>query len=209
MLKYEWSIENLYFGERTKNMNTQKVVIVMGSPRKEGNSATLAHRVAEGAKAAGADVESLYLHEMDIKPCTACDVCREDTARDCNINDDMEELYPKLRQADALVIASPIYWFTVAAQTKLFMDRLYALGGPQGNALKGKCIGIILTYGDTDPFSSGAINALRTFQDAFAYIGSNIVDMVYGSASEPGEIKMNHDLMEKAYTMGKRLVTKV
>ena len=209
MLKYERSIENLYFGERTNNMNTKKVVIVMGNPRKKGNSATLAHRVAEGAKAAGADVESLYLHEMNIKPCNACDICREDTAIDCNINDDMEELYPKLRQADALVIASPIYWFTVAAQTKLFMDRLYALGGPQGNALKGKRIGIILTYGDTDPFSSGAINALRTFQDAFAYIGSNIVDMVYGSASEPGGIKMNHDLMEKAYIMGKRLVTEV
>jgi len=209
MLKYERSIENLYFGERTNNVNTKKVVIVMGSPRKKGNSATLANRVAEGAKAAGADVESLYLHEMNIKPCNACDICREDTAIDCNINDDMEELYPKLRQADALVIASPIYWFTVAAQTKLFMDRLYALGGPQGNALKGKRIGIILTYGDTDPFSSGAINALRTFQDAFAYIGSNIVDMVYGSASEPGEIKMNHDLMEKAYIIGKRLVTEV
>ena len=169
----------------------------------------MAHMVAEGVNGAGAGVESYYLHEMDIKPCTACDVCREDTAIDCNIDDDMEELYPKLRQTDAIVIASPIYWFTVAAQTKLFMDRLYALGGPQGNALKGKLIGIILTYGDTDPFNSGAINALRTFQDAFAYIGANIVDMVYGSASEPGEIKMNHDLMEKAYKMGKRLVTEV
>jgi len=190
-------------------MGTKKIVIVMGSPRKNGNSATLAHRVAEGAADGGAEVQSFYLHEMDIKPCTACDVCREDTSTDCNINDDMEQLYPKLRQADALVIASPIYWFTVSAQTKLFMDRLYALGGPQGNALKGKRIGIIVTYGDTDPFNSGAVNALRTFQDAFAYIGSHIVDMVYGSASEAGEIKNNRGLMEKAYVMGKQLVTEV
>jgi len=186
-------------------MSAKKVVIVMGSPRKNGNSATLAQSVAEGARAAGADVESFYLHEMDIKPCTACDVCREDTATDCNIDDDMQSLYPKLRQADALVIASPIYWFTVAAQTKLFMDRCYALGGPQGNALKGKRIGIILTYGDSDPFNSGAVNALRTFQDAFAYIGSHIVGMVYGSASEAGEIKTNRDLMGKAYRLGKQL----
>lgn len=186
-------------------MNSKKVVIVMGSPRMNGNSATLARRVSEGAKAGGADVESFHLHGMDIKPCTACDECRDDTNRDCIIDDDMKQLYPKLRQAHALVIASPIYWFTMSAQTKLFMDRLYALGGPQGNALRGKQIGIILTYGDTDPFSSGAVNAIRTFQDAFSYIGSTIVDMVYGSANEPSEITKNHDLMDRAYTMGNQL----
>ena len=188
-------------------MSNGKVIIVIGSPRKRGNSATLAQRVNDGAKAAGAYVESYYLHYMDIKPCTACDVCREDTAEDCNINDDMEGLYPKLRKTDALVIASPIYYFTVSAQTKLFMDRCYALGGPQGNALRGKRIGIILTYEGADPFSSGAVNAIRMFQDAYNYVGANIVEMVYGSASAAGEIKHNHDLMEKAYLMGKRLVT--
>ena len=190
-------------------MSAKKVVIAMGSPRKNGNSTTLARRVAEGATAAGAEVESFYLHKMNIKPCTACDVCREDTAKDCNINDDMQGLYPKLRETDALVIASPIYWFTVSAQTKLFMDRWYALGGPQGYALKGKRIGIILTYEDTDPFTSGAVNALRTFQDVFAYIGAPIVGMVYGSASKAGEIKANRDLMEKAYLLGKQLVADV
>ncbi len=190
-------------------MSTKKVIIVMGSPRKNGNSATLAHKVAEGAIAAGADVESFYLQGMDIKPCTACDVCLKDAASDCNINDDMTELYPKLRQADAIVIASPIYWFTVSAQTKLFMDRCYALEGPHGNALKDKNIGIVLVYGDTDPFSSGAVNAMRTFQDAFAYIGSHIVGMVYGSALVAGEIKNNDKLMKKAYKMGRRLVTEV
>jgi len=188
-------------------MSNGKVIIVIGSPRKRGNSATLAQRVNDGAKAAGADVESYYLHYMDIKPCTACDVCREDTAEDCNITDDMEGLYPKLRKTDALVIASPIYYFTVSAQTKLFMDRCYALGGPQGNALRGKRIGIILTYEGADPFSSGAVNAIRMFQDAYNYVGANIVEMVYGSASAAGEIKHNHDLMGKAYLMGKRLVT--
>ena len=190
-------------------MSPKKVVIVMGSPRKNGNSTTLAQRVAKGAEAAGAEVESFYLHEMDIKPCDACDICREDSSKDCVINDDMQNLYPKLRQADALVIASPIYFFTVAAQTKLFLDRCYALGGPQEkeNALKGKRIGIVLTYGDSDPFNSGAVNAMRTFQDAFAYIGSPIVSMVYGSASKAGEIKANRDLMEKAYKLGEQLVT--
>jgi multimeric flavodoxin WrbA len=165
--------------------------------------------VAGGAEATGAEVEDFYLHGMNIQPCTACDECREETGKGCVIDDDMQTLYPKLRRADAVVIASPIYWFTVSAQTKLFMDRWYAFGGPQEEyaALAGKRIGIVLTYGDLDPFVSGAVNALRTFQDAFDYVGAEIVGMVYGSASEAGEIQKNRDLMEKAYELGKQLAS--
>jgi len=186
-------------------MAGKKIVIVLGSPRKEGNSTTLAKQVVAGAEASGAAVETFYLHDMDISPCTACDSCRDNTAEDCVIDDQMRSLYPKLRSADVLVIASPIYWFTVSAQTKLFMDRCYALGGPDGNALKGKQIGIILTYADPDPFSSGAVNALRTFQDGFKYIGAEIVGMLYGSAWKAGEIRDNKELMKKAYELGKKL----
>jgi multimeric flavodoxin WrbA len=188
-------------------MASKKVFVAMGSPRKDGNSATLAKQVAAGAEAAGAEVESFYLHSLDIQPCTACDACREDTARDCVIEDDMQALYQKLRRADALVIASPVYWFTVSAQTKAFMDRWYAFGNPQEKyaPFSGKRIGIVLTYADNDPFASGAVNALRTFQDAFNYVGAEIVGMIYGCASEAGEIENNRDLMENAYELGKRL----
>jgi multimeric flavodoxin WrbA len=188
-------------------MGRKKILLVMGSPRKEGNSATLAKQVAAGAEAGGAEVESFTLHGMNIQPCTACNACREENSKGCVIDDDMEVLYSKLRQADALVISSPIYWFTVSAQTKLFMDRWYALGGPgeEYAAFAGKRIGIVLTYADVDPFTSGAVNALRTFQDAFNYVGAEIVGMVYGSASEAGEIARNRDLMGEAYELGKKL----
>jgi multimeric flavodoxin WrbA len=188
-------------------MGRKKILLVMGSPRKEGNSATLAKQVAAGAEAGGAEVESFTLHGMNIQPCTACNACREEKSKGCVIDDDMEVLYSKLRQADALVISSPIYWFTVSAQTKLFMDRWYALGGPgeEYAAFAGKRIGIVLTYADVDPFTSGAVNALRTFQDAFNYVGAEIVGMVYGSASEAGEIARNRDLMGEAYELGKKL----
>lgn len=183
----------------------KKVIIVLGSPRVEGNSAQLAERVAAGAAASGAAVETFYLHGMRISPCTACNSCQADTARDCAIDDDMRALYPKLRAADALVIASPIYWFNMSAQTKLFMDRCYALGGPDGTALTGKKIGILLTYADADPFCSGAVNALRTFQDSFNYVGADIVGMLYGQAGKAGEIRRNKELMQKAYDLGKKL----
>jgi multimeric flavodoxin WrbA len=183
------------------------LIALLGSPRRNGNSAALAQEAVAGSKAAGAAVESYFLHGMDIHPCRACDACKEDTAKDCVVNDGMQELYPKLRQADAIVIASPIYWFTVSAQTKLVMDRWYALGGPQGYALSGKRFGVILTYEDTDPFTSGAVNALRTFQDAFKFLGADMVGAVYGRAAGPGEVRKNKELMRSAYVLGERLVS--
>ncbi len=188
-------------------MQPRKILVFMGSPRREGNSAILAQQVAAGAEAAGAKVERFFLHGMNVQPCNACDICRGKTETDCILDDDMKDLFPKLRQAHGIVIASPIYWFTVSAQTKLFMDRWYALGGPEGYALKGKKFGIVLTYADEDPFTSGAVNALRTFQDALNFVSANIVGMVYGSAWEPGEIKDNREVMEKAYELGKKLAS--
>jgi multimeric flavodoxin WrbA len=188
-------------------MASKRIVIVKGSPRRGGNSAALAEEVATGAREAGAHVESFSLHELDIRPCDACDGCQGEPYGGCIIDDDMQLLYPRLREADALVIASPIYWFTVSAQTKLFMDRCYGLIGENGWSLRGKEIGIILTYGDSDPYNSGAVNAIRTFQDAFRYVGAKIAGLVYGSASDPGEIRRNETVMREAYELGKRLAS--
>ena len=123
----------------------------------------------------------------------------------CILEDDMQILYPKLRSADAIVIASPIYWFTMNAQTKLCIDRWYALEGPRGNALAGKQIGIILTYGDSNQFTSGAINAMRAFEDMFRYVRADIVEMIHGSASNVGDVQKQPDLMEQAYKLGQTL----
>jgi multimeric flavodoxin WrbA len=181
----------------------KSIMVLKGSPRENGNSSALADQTAEGAKAAGARVESFSLHRMDIRPCDACDTCQETGV--CVLKDDMQMLYPKLAEADAIVIASPIYWFTLSAQTKLFIDRWYALESSQGNALKGKQFGILLTYGDTDPYSSGAINAIRTFQDMVRYIGANIAGIVYGTAMDVGDVQKQPELMQRAYQLGQKL----
>ena len=89
------------------------------------------------------------------------------------------------------------------------MDRgLFALFGYKKEVLAGKRIAIAMSYGDTDTFKSGCVNALRTFQDAFGYVGANIIGMVYGSAEKPGEIKTNQPLMDQAEALGKKLVGK-
>ena len=181
----------------------KNVLIFKGSPREHGNSSMLADRAAEGAKFTGAEVESFFLHHLDIRACDACDTCQDTGV--CILMDDMQMLYQKLRDADAIVIASPIYWFTMSAQTKLFIDRWYALESPQGSALKGKQFGILLTYGDTDPYSSGAINAIRTFQDMMRYLGGHISGIVYGSAMDIGDVSKQPELLERAYKLGQKL----
>jgi len=179
------------------------VLVLKGSPRENGNSNVLAEQVVVGAKEAGADVESFMLHHMDIRPCDACDVCQETGM--CIIKDDMQTLYPLLEKADAIVIASPVYWFTLSAQAKLCIDRWYALESPRGSALRGKQIGIVLTYGDTDLYTSGGINAIHTFESMFRYIGAEIKGMVYGSANKIGDVEKQPALMDKAYQLGLQL----
>ena len=109
------------------------------------------------------------------------------------------------RSADGIVVASPIYWSTLNAQAKLCIDRWYALEGPGGSALAGKQFGLILTYGDVDPYTSGAINAIRTFQDMCRYIKAELSGIVYGAASDPGEIQSQPKLLERAYQLGQQL----
>jgi multimeric flavodoxin WrbA len=186
-------------------MDNRYIMVLHGSPRLNGNSAALAEQAASGARFAGADVETFFLHGMDIRPCDACDSCQGVSEGACMIDDDMQLLYPKLRQAAGILIASPVYWFTLSAQTKLCIDRWYALEGTQGSALAGKRFGLLLSYGDIDPFTSGAINALRTFQDMVGYLKGEVVGYVYGSASKAGEIRSQSDLMEKAYRLGQEI----
>jgi multimeric flavodoxin WrbA len=185
-----------------------KILVVQGSPRKKGNSTSLAEQIAKGAESVGAAVETIYLHDKNISPCQACYACQRPDSNGCAIDDEMQPIYKKLIDADCWIIASPVYWFTMSAQTKLFMDRCFALPAYKKEAFAGKRIAIAMSYGDSDAFKSGCVNALRTFQDAFKYVGANIVGMVYGSAEKSGEIKKNQPLMGQAKELGKKLVGK-
>jgi multimeric flavodoxin WrbA len=142
---------------------------------------------------------------MDIKPCQACWVCQKPDSKGCAIDDEMQAAFPKLIEAGSWVIASPVHWFNMSAQTKLFMDRCFALRAYGKKPFAGKRIAIAMSYGDTDPFTSGCVNALRCFQDSFNYVGSKIVGMVYGSALEAGDIKSNKALLKEAERLGRKL----
>ena len=96
-----------------------------GSPRKGGNTETLVAAIVAGATQAGATCETVRLPDLRIGPCIGCGGCQK-TGR-CVILDDMQDLYDRLVSAQVVVIASPIYFYGLSAQTKLFVDRLQAL----------------------------------------------------------------------------------
>lgn len=178
---------------------------VYGSPRRNGNSLFLGTKAVAAMKAEGCTVEELFLHGMDIRPCRSCYACRTGKSQYCVQNDDMAPLYPKIADCSGLLIATPIYWFTVTAQLKVFMDRLFGLNTEKSRCMAGKKIGIILTYGDVDPYVSGAVNAIRTLADSFAYTKSRIVGIAYGTAGDIGDAEKDTRLVEKAVEIGKAL----
>jgi multimeric flavodoxin WrbA len=182
---------------------TRKLLVLKGSPRSKGNSSVLAELAASGARESGAEVECINLSDLAISPCDACDACLE--SGNCIIEDDMQMLYPKLLVADAFILSSPIYWFTYSAQLKTCVDRWYALWNNHNDAFKNKPIGIILTYGDTDLYTSGGINAIHTFESMFRFLQANIVGWVYGSLMDVGDAQKSTQLMDKAYQLGRKL----
>lgn len=186
-------------------MTQKKVLILRGSPRMSGNSNMLAEQVVDGALSSGAQVRNFFLQDMHILPCNACDACQENENNGCILEDDMQMIYPELRAVDSIVISTPIYWFNMSAQIKLCIDRWYALETPKGSALSGKNFAFLMSFGDSDPYTSGAINAIRCFQDICRYLNAQIAGFVYASAMDVGDIKNHVEVIEQAYRLGQKI----
>jgi len=179
---------------------------LLGSPRKNGNSAILADKLAAGVKDAGGEPIVVSLQALKIAPCNACEACLKNPAKGCVIQDDMQSIYLQLKAAHGVVLASPVYWFNYSAQLKTVIDRTYAIRSNNTSALTGKKVGILLTYGDVDLFASGGVNALRSLQDMCRFVKAHLVGIVHGSANSPGDIAKNADLLAQAFELGKKMV---
>ncbi len=184
----------------------KRILIIAASPRKNGNSTILASKAADGVKAGGGEADLAPIGNLKIAPCNGCDACRARPDAGCVIMDDMQPLYQKIRDAQGVIFATPVYWFNMSAQIKAFIDRSYAIQGKDSWAFTGKDVGVILTYGDSDVVTSGGINALRSFQDICVYVKANLVGAVYGSADKPGDIQANGELLKSAYSLGEKMV---
>ena len=115
----------------------KKIVILNGSPRKNGNTSALVKAFTEGATGAGNEVTEFFLGGMEIHGCKGCFGGHSSQACPCVQKDDMDKIYPAVREAEVVVLASPLYYWNMSGQIRIAIDRLFALEEGDGNLLRG------------------------------------------------------------------------
>jgi multimeric flavodoxin WrbA len=188
-----------------------KVIGIAGSPRRGGNTDLLLAEVLRGATSEGAEVKTIVINDLKITPCQHCDACLEKGK--CRIEDDMQMVYDELTKADRIVLASPIQFMTVTAQTKALIDRCQALWArkyvlkqpPLGNE-PGKKKGLFI--------SVGGRKVANLFEPALVTVRAlfNTLDITYAGGllfpgvDEKGAIAKRTDALRQAFLAGQKLV---
>lgn len=175
----------------------KNVLIISSSPRKNGNSDILCDRFAQGATESGHSVEKVFLASKTIGYCRGCGVCN--STHKCVQKDDMAEILDKMVSADVIVLATPVYFYTMDGQMKTFIDRTV----PRYTEIKDKDFYFIMTAADGDK-----ANLTRTLE-SFRGFTEDCLDkareagIIYGTGAwQIGEIK-DTPSYDEAYEMGK------
>jgi NAD(P)H-dependent FMN reductase len=153
----------VFFASVLGDAMSKRIVVISGSPRKEGNTVRLTEAFIEGAKAAGKEISLFMAAGLHIGGCRGCGSCFKHEGV-CVQQDDMPPILEALRKADALVLASPVYFFSVSAQVKLVVDRCFALlqvGMPVRRAA------LLMTCGDAS--ETAAASSVSMFRQICAY----------------------------------------
>lgn len=177
----------------------KNVLVLSSSPRKNGNSDILCNQFVKGAEESGHNVKKVYVSDMKINFCTGCGSCN--STGKCVQNDDMTEMYEKLQKADVIVFATPVYFYSMAAQLKVFIDRL----APVYTRLINKEVYIFVTAWDSDRANlESTVEAVRGLtRDCMEGTVERGV-ILGGGAVAKGEIKSLSDY-EEAYKMGREV----
>ena len=176
-----------------------KVLGIVCSPRKGGNTEILVSEALVGAKESGAEIELLRVTDMNIAACNGCEACHE--SGECSIKDDMQKIYKKLLAADGIILGSPVYFWSVSSQAKKLMDRTYALRYPN-HKLKNKVGGAIAAAG-----SRGTVNALSIINNFFLGHDMLVTGLgISGYGNKKGEVRQDKRAMEGARSLGKQVI---
>lgn len=123
--------------EERKNRMGKKIVILNGSPRKKGNTSALVRAFTEGAESAGNTVTEFFLDSMNIHGCKGCFGGHSGRECPCVQKDDMDKIYPAVKDAEVIILATPLYYWNMSGQIRTAIDRLFALEEGDGNLLRG------------------------------------------------------------------------
>ena len=178
---------------------SKKVLVLSGSPRKGGNSDILCGQFMLGAEESGHQVEKIFLGDKEINYCIACDTCRENGGI-CDQDDDMAEVLDKMISADVIVMATPVYFYTMDAQMKTLIDRTYS----RYMEIRNKDFYFIATAAVTRKQAlERTIEGFRGFTSVLS--GAKEKGIIYGTGAwNIGDIK-GSSAMTEAYDMGKSI----
>jgi hypothetical protein len=181
-------------------MNT---LVLKASPRKDGNTATLADRVIEGLRAGGeTDIAEFSLHDLALRSCQACNACLRPPYSGCVVEDGYQEIYPVFRDADAIVLAAPVYWWHLCAQAKTFVDRWHsALTFDRDHCLARKRLVLLLAYFAEDPYGVDLVE--RMFESIAGWSGLYLDVIRYHS--DVRHVREVPDKLAEAYELGRSL----
>jgi multimeric flavodoxin WrbA len=188
-----------------------KVLGIFGSPRRGGNTEILLEEALKGAEKEGAEVERLHLTDFTITPCKECHGC--DETGQCVIPDDMQKIYPKLLEADLIILASPIFFYGITAWAKALIDRCQAFWarkylvkepslGKEGKKRKGFFISVAATKGQK--VFEGAILTVKYFLDVLN--GEYVGELIFRGIDAKGDILKHPGALQQAFEAGRKLV---
>lgn len=187
-----------------------RILGIMGSPRLGGNTDLLLDAALDGARHGGAEVEKVVVDKLNISPCREYYACLEDG--NCAIRDDMDALYPKLLEADVVVVASPMFFYGITAQLKAIIDRSQALWARKhvlkrswpGEGRKGAFIAVGATKGET--LFAGSKATVKYF---FKTIGVEYAEeLLIRGVDQKGDIQRHPSALKDAFELGRRLARK-
>jgi len=181
----------------------KRILGVVGSPRKKGNTHILVARILDGAKAEGAAAEMLFLNDLDIRACDGCHVCWQ--GKPCGKRDDMNEIYPKIAESDAMVFGTPVYWYGPTALMKGFIDRFVYFNCPENREkIRGKPAAIAVPFEEPHPETADLLIAF--FEKSLHYLEMDLVGKILvPGVTRRGEIREKRQSLEAGYELGRRL----
>ncbi len=177
---------------------SKKIIVISTSLRQGGNSDILADEFIKGALENGNKIEKISLKDKEIKFCKGCLACQN--TKKCIINDDMSEIIGKIKEADAIVFATPIYYYEMSGQMKTLLDRTNPLFADE---YKFRDIYLLITAADdVETAADGAIKGLNGWIECFDK--TTLKGVVKGLAStNMGDIKAHTEVLQEAYEMGR------
>jgi multimeric flavodoxin WrbA len=186
-----------------KSHTAKRILGVLGSPRKRGNTHLLVSRILDGAEKEGAVTETLFLNDLNIRECDGCHACWR--GKQCSKKDDMNTLYPKIIQSDIIIFGTPVYWYGPTALMKCFIDRFVYFNCPGNRAkIRNKSAVIVVPFEEEDPRTADLL--VRFFKKSLQYLEIKLIGKILvPGVSRRGDITKKADRLEEAYTLGKGL----